>query len=301
MSDTADVIVIGAGVQGASLAFHLASRGASVIVVERSTVAAGATGRSSGLVRMHYDLLAETQLAWVSYPYYRDWPERVGGECGFTRTGFLWIEPAAGSAKLRANVADHQALGDRDVRGRDAAAMRQHRARAGDRRRRGGGIRAGLRVRRPVRYDDGLPACGAGAGERGWSRAPRSSAIPWTAGASRASTTNRGCIRRAGRGRTRRAAGRAGSRRSPGSMSRSPSGATTPGISASRRTSPRPIPVVIDSAHGMYFRPEGAELVLIGLEDHSEHGRLTGPRHVGGRRRTSGTAPRSGSSGASPG
>jgi sarcosine oxidase subunit beta len=35
---------------------------------------------------------------------------------------------------------------------------------------------------------------------------------------------------------------------------------------------PRPIPVVIDSAHGMYFRPEGAELVLIGLEDHSGMG-----------------------------
>ena len=34
----------------------------------------------------------------------------------------------------------------------------------------------------------------------------------------------------------------------------------------------RPIPVVIDNAHGMYFRPEGAELVLIGLEDDSEMG-----------------------------
>ncbi|MCU0506696.1 MAG: FAD-binding oxidoreductase, partial [Chloroflexi bacterium] len=48
MIGTADVVVIGAGVQGASLAFHLARRGASVAVVERSTIAAGATGRSSG-------------------------------------------------------------------------------------------------------------------------------------------------------------------------------------------------------------------------------------------------------------
>ena len=111
MTDTADVIVIGAGVQGASLAFHLAARGASVIVLERSSVAAGATGRSSGLVRMHYDLLAETRLAWASFPYFRDWAERVGGECGFTRTGFLRIEPASGADRLRANVTDRQALG----------------------------------------------------------------------------------------------------------------------------------------------------------------------------------------------
>ena len=111
MSGTADVIVIGAGIQGASLAFHLAARGASVIVLERSTMAAGATGRSSGLVRIHYDLLAETRLAWASFPWFIEWAERVGGECGFTTTGFLWIESPAGAARLRANVASHQALG----------------------------------------------------------------------------------------------------------------------------------------------------------------------------------------------
>src|SRR5204863_7908164 len=92
MTDTADVIVIGAGVQGASLAFHLASRGARVVVVERSVPGAGATGRSSGLVRMYYDLLAEAKLAWESFGWFREWDERVGGECGFTKTGFLWIE-----------------------------------------------------------------------------------------------------------------------------------------------------------------------------------------------------------------
>ena len=48
MTDTADVVVIGGGVQGASLASHLAARGVSVVVVERRTVGAGATGRSSG-------------------------------------------------------------------------------------------------------------------------------------------------------------------------------------------------------------------------------------------------------------
>ena len=55
MTETADVIVVGAGVQGASLAFHLARHGASVVVLERETVAAGAqpgTGVADAHVRL---------------------------------------------------------------------------------------------------------------------------------------------------------------------------------------------------------------------------------------------------------
>ncbi len=112
MSETADVIIVGAGVQGASLAFHLAGRGQRVIVLERSAVAAGATGRSSGFVRMHYDLASESFLAWASYPYFRDWQERVGaGDCSFVKTGFIQLVPPELSDNLRANVANQQALG----------------------------------------------------------------------------------------------------------------------------------------------------------------------------------------------
>ena len=120
MIDTADVIVIGAGVQGASLTFHLASRGARVVTVERAVAGAGATGRSSGLVRMYYDLLAEAKLAWESFGWFREWDERVGGECGFTKTGFLWIEPAELEDRVRANSTAHRALGvDSSVLGPD--------------------------------------------------------------------------------------------------------------------------------------------------------------------------------------
>lgn len=109
---SADVIVVGAGVHGASLAFHLAQRGASVLVLERESVAAGATGRSSGFVRMHYDLEAEVRLAWASFPYFWDWASRVGtGDPGFVRTGFLQLVPPGLEAHLRANVAMQQRLG----------------------------------------------------------------------------------------------------------------------------------------------------------------------------------------------
>ena len=58
MSNIYEVIIIGGGVHGASLAFHLSERGVKALVLEKRFIAAGATGRSSGLVRMHYDLEA---------------------------------------------------------------------------------------------------------------------------------------------------------------------------------------------------------------------------------------------------
>ena len=111
MADTAAVIVLGAGVHGARLAFHLASRGVRVTIVARAGVAAGATGRSSGLVRVYYDLLAEARLGWEAQAWFREWDQRVGGECGFTVTGFLWIEPADRLDRVRANSASHRAMG----------------------------------------------------------------------------------------------------------------------------------------------------------------------------------------------
>jgi sarcosine oxidase subunit beta len=111
MAETADAIIVGAGVAGASIAYHLALRGIRPILMEAEHVAAGATGRSSGLVRMHYDVEAEARLAWASYAYFSRWSERVGGQCGFTRTGFLQIVPPEHSGSLRANVAMHRRIG----------------------------------------------------------------------------------------------------------------------------------------------------------------------------------------------
>lgn len=111
MSNTADVLIIGGGVHGASLAFHLAERGVKATVLERRSVAGGATGRSSGLVRMHYDLEPESRLAWISFQYFRNWKERVGGDCDFTRTGFLQLVPEKHEEELKANVIMHQKIG----------------------------------------------------------------------------------------------------------------------------------------------------------------------------------------------
>lgn len=111
MENTADVIIIGGGVYGASLAFHLSQRDVEVIVLEKNFIASGATGRSSGLLRMHYDFELESKLAWESFQYFRNWAEMVGGDCGFTRTGFFQFTKPENADQLRANIAIHQRLG----------------------------------------------------------------------------------------------------------------------------------------------------------------------------------------------
>ena len=111
MTDTADVILIGGGIHGASLAYHLAIRGLKPVVLEKNFIASGATGRSSGLVRMHYDLEPESRLAWESFKYFYNWNDIVGGDCGFTRTGFLQFVKPEYNDHLRANVAMHQRIG----------------------------------------------------------------------------------------------------------------------------------------------------------------------------------------------
>ncbi|MEW6287446.1 MAG: FAD-dependent oxidoreductase [Chloroflexota bacterium] len=111
MNEIYDAIVIGAGVIGASVAYNLSKRGLKVLILERRTVAAGATGASSGLVRMHYDVEVDSALAWESFQFFRNWRERIGGECGFRKTGFLQIVAPEKNDHLRANVAMHKRIG----------------------------------------------------------------------------------------------------------------------------------------------------------------------------------------------
>lgn len=111
MAQTYDAIVIGAGVIGASIAHNLSQRGLKVLILERQSVAVGATGASSGLVRMHYDIAVDAALAWQSFHFFRNWRERVGGECGFKRTGFLQIVSPDKNDRLRGNVEMQKRIG----------------------------------------------------------------------------------------------------------------------------------------------------------------------------------------------
>ena len=76
---TADIVILGAGVMGASIAFHLATRKAGkILVLDKDHVGRGGSGRSSALVRMHYSYPPEVQLALISLRMFEHWQEVVG-------------------------------------------------------------------------------------------------------------------------------------------------------------------------------------------------------------------------------
>jgi sarcosine oxidase subunit beta len=105
MTTGATVVVVGGGVMGCSIAFHLAERGVDVLVLERGTVCSGMTARSGALVRMHYTNEPEARMALTGLGYFQDWKERVGGWCGFTVTGAAVLVGPGEGERLRRNVA----------------------------------------------------------------------------------------------------------------------------------------------------------------------------------------------------
>jgi sarcosine oxidase, subunit beta len=109
---TADIVIIGAGVMGASIAFHLARRQAGkVVVIDKDHVGRGASGRSSALIRMHYSFPPEVQLALVSLHIFQHWREVVGEPGDFHKTGFVRIVHPNESERLKLNVEMQGKLG----------------------------------------------------------------------------------------------------------------------------------------------------------------------------------------------
>jgi sarcosine oxidase, subunit beta len=112
LPNTADIVILGAGVMGASIAFQLGKRkGGSVVVIERDYVGRGGSGRSSALVRMHYSYSPEVQMALISLRMFENWQGVVGEPGDFRKTGFVRIVHPSESERLRANVAMQKKLG----------------------------------------------------------------------------------------------------------------------------------------------------------------------------------------------
>ena len=91
MPRTAQVVIIGGGVTGASTAFHLTRRGITdVIVVDKGALASGGTGKSSACVRQHYSTAETCRMIRYSLDFFQRFAEHTdGGSCGFRHTGYL--------------------------------------------------------------------------------------------------------------------------------------------------------------------------------------------------------------------
>lgn len=109
---TADVVILGAGVMGASIAFHLAKRKpGKIVVLDKDHVGRGGSGRSSALIRMHYSFPPEVQLALISLKMFQNWSDIVGAPGDFRKTGFVRIVHPKEIERLKLNVEMQRRLG----------------------------------------------------------------------------------------------------------------------------------------------------------------------------------------------
>ena len=113
-----DFIVIGGGVIGTSVAFHLAKLGAkSVLLVDRETIGSGTTAQSSGILRTHYSVRENVELAKRSWDVFNNFAEYVEDDeasCGLVKCGYL-ISAAEGEKlePLRASLKQQETQGVR--------------------------------------------------------------------------------------------------------------------------------------------------------------------------------------------
>ncbi len=109
--ETFDVGIVGAGVHGASAAFHLASGGVKPVIFERSVPAGGPTGRSSAVCRAYYTNPFLARVARDSIRMMERFAELTGTKSGFRRTGLLYVHPPDDEEAVRASAARLNELG----------------------------------------------------------------------------------------------------------------------------------------------------------------------------------------------
>ena len=111
-----DVIVIGAGVIGCAIAFHLAALGQpNVLVIDRLAIGAGTSAQSSGILRTHYSVPQNVELArrsFAAFERFAHYVDDAEADAGLVKCGYLIAAPEGPRlAALRAALAQQQAMG----------------------------------------------------------------------------------------------------------------------------------------------------------------------------------------------
>ncbi|MEV0673033.1 FAD-binding oxidoreductase [Mycobacterium sp. NPDC050441] len=112
MSATADVVIIGGGLEGAAAAWALSQRGVTnVTVLERNTVGSGMTGKSSGIVRCHYGVSSLAAMAAVGLEVFEKAEQIFGTDIGFRQTGYVVGVGEHNVGNLRRSLAAQREVG----------------------------------------------------------------------------------------------------------------------------------------------------------------------------------------------
>src|SRR5215468_7180727 len=124
---TADVVIIGGGIVGSSIAWHLTAAGCKgVLVIEReSAQGKGSTGKSMGGVRAQFSTPVNIQMSLYSIPFYARFEETLGHPSGYRDQGYLFVATKGSHlAYLKSNFERQRALGLKTVRILEAADVR---------------------------------------------------------------------------------------------------------------------------------------------------------------------------------
>ena len=111
-SERADVVVIGGGGTGTSIAFHLAEAGVDVCLLERDALSSGSTSRAAGGIRTQFSDPLNVAIGLRSVEAFSHFAERPGGEIDFDQVGYLFLlDRPEDVAAFEEGVAVQNALG----------------------------------------------------------------------------------------------------------------------------------------------------------------------------------------------
>jgi sarcosine oxidase subunit beta len=110
---TADIVIIGAGAIGSSIAYHLARRGArDVVVLERETVGSGSTSKAAGGIRVQFSTRVEVEFSLRGIEFFKRFEDEMGVPCDYRQEGYLiLLFDEADLARYRKSAALQTSLG----------------------------------------------------------------------------------------------------------------------------------------------------------------------------------------------
>ena len=112
MAVTCDILIVGGGVMGTSIAWALAKRRAGrVMLLEKAFLGAGSSGKSGAIIRQHYSNRLTAAMAQKSLRVFEHFDDAVGGPPVFTHTGMVIVVNERDRQGLEANLALQRQLG----------------------------------------------------------------------------------------------------------------------------------------------------------------------------------------------
>jgi sarcosine oxidase subunit beta len=266
MRQTADVVIIGGGIVGASVAFHLAERGCTnVLILEREAAQGlGSTGKATGGVRAQFATAINIRMSRYSIEFFTRFEDATGHACGYEPAGYLFVATSEAQFDYLKRTRERQraeGLTNVELVGADEIARRVPGLRTDDVR--GGSFCQTDGFIAPLKVLGGFMSRASERGVRVWTET-EVTGIEVEGGRVKRVQTTRGCIS------TRVVVNASGAWAAETARL---AGAEIPVVPLRRQlVSVRPavpvpadLPMVIDMSNGFHFRPEARELAAAGV------------------------------------